>query len=296
MATLSASRRSTSGAAPNSPRPSISGSLYSGISNGSNTSRMSSVNEEDDEESRMRRDCRKDPRSCNERSDSGFSECSTCSSVSVPCVCTVPLFDKISEEQNIVEVVDIASTLVDDLNKKLEEIVHVDHSSECTDIKSEISSLELEEFQKTPDSSIAESLLVPSLKSPKTPESPDLQKPLSDIEKRKISLENVMNKPVLIKQEFSLEKLKKTSKVAQLMEKFNSPEKEEITIKENVKTLSFRNETKIPVKSITNTQSFKLSSPIDVSSNVASKSKLSADTNLKFQIYLNKFTNSFNSL
>lgn len=182
---------------------------------------------------------KKDPRSCNERSDSGFSECSSCSSASVPCPCSVSLFTKISEESTngdtMGEVVNAASTLVGDLSKRLEEIVHVDSS----DTKSEVSSLELDDLQKTPDGSIVESLIVPSLeKFSPLPSSPDDLKPMSEIQKRKFSLESVKNKQLIAKPEFSLEKLKNTSKVAQLMEKFNSPEKEDAPVKETVKSPS----------------------------------------------------------
>jgi hypothetical protein len=227
MATLSASRRNSSGAPASSPRPSISGSLYTNVVNCQNGKRMTSVNEEEDEtaSNKIMEHLglnKKDPRSCNERSDSGFSECSSCSSVSVPCACSVSLFTKISEESANGEIEECDSSLANDLHQRLEEI-HVDSS----DTKSEVSSLEMDDLQKTSDSSIVESLIVPSLGKPFPIPSPDL-KPMSEIEKRKVSLESLKHKKSETKKpEFSLEKLKNTSKVAQLMEKFNSPEKEE---------------------------------------------------------------------
>ncbi|XP_037955655.1 myosin light chain kinase, smooth muscle-like [Teleopsis dalmanni] len=95
MATLSASRRNSavSNSLPTSPRPSVSGTS---IFNPNLPVQMSSLHEEDDDFSielptldaqrRMQQSLKvRDKSYCSERSDSGYSECSTCSGG--PCHC-----------------------------------------------------------------------------------------------------------------------------------------------------------------------------------------------------------------
>lgn len=238
MQTLSASRRNSAAnnSAPNSPRPSISGSLYSNTVATSNNSRMSSVNEEEDDSSifesqqkllnhpkqSLCSDKVKEIRSCSERSDSGFSECSSCYTASSQCVCGHSSFERSTSivEENGINGVDAESAMAEVLNKRLEEIVET-HDSE-------VSSLDYEEANRTPQ----------SVESPPNQEMPLVtHRKISDIEKRKISLENLMNKPQHIKHEFSLEKLKKNSNFSLLKEKFNSPEKDELAVQESVKLL-----------------------------------------------------------
>lgn len=236
MQTLSASRRNSAAnnSAPNSPRPSISGSLYNNVATTSNNTRMSSVNEEEDEslifESQQKHlnlpkqslcsDKVKEIRSCSERSDSGFSECSSCYTASSQCVCSHSLFERstsIAEENRQIGGEE-ENSMAEVLNKRLEEIVET--------INSEVSSLDYEEANGTPQ----------SVESPPNKEiTPVAHRKISDIEKRKISLENLMNKPQQIKNEFSLGKLKKSNNFSLLKEKFSSPD--DIVVHESVKFL-----------------------------------------------------------
>lgn len=106
MATLSANSRRNSAASasvPNSPRPSITGTINSSV-----IQRMTSLNEEDDRSDEIPptstiTEIKSKNKSCNERSDSGFSECSNCSE-KIPCICSHQTIDKslvITEEKQV---------------------------------------------------------------------------------------------------------------------------------------------------------------------------------------------------
>lgn len=173
----------------------------------------------------------KDPRSCNERSDSGFSECSNCSTPSASCVCNLTLLDK---TQSIIEEQSNSSSSSNEVEETTESIqpeteektptadesftVSSDH-----DIRSEISSLEYDDANKSPcddNQNIVVSIRVPTRRELFQDENGDL---LSEVERRKVCLENTAKKTsASFKHEVSLEKLKKTSKVALLMEKFEA--------------------------------------------------------------------------
>lgn len=164
-----------------------------------------------------------DPRSCNERSDSGFSECSACSSTpSSSCVCNLTLFDKtqsiVEEQSNIpMELEANANQVESTVTADDSHIVNSDH-----DIRSENSSLEYDDANKGPsdndNSNVVLSLRVPTRRELMHGE---CGKPLSEIEKRKLSLKNRTKKTSNLKQETSNERLKNNNKVAMLMEKFN---------------------------------------------------------------------------
>lgn len=201
-----------------------------------NDSRMTSVNEEDDSSSKNtshiaeQSDKLKDPRSCNERSDSGFSECSNCSTPSASCVCSnLTLLDK---NKSIIEEQTNRSSSSDDTEetesfqpKTDEKLATADESftvSSDHDIRSEISSLEYDDANKSTcddNQNIVMSIRVPTRRELFQDEHGDL---LSDIERRKVSLENTTRKASSVKHEGSLEKLKKNNKVALLMEKFET--------------------------------------------------------------------------
>lgn len=221
-----ASRKSSSGVSSmNSPRPSISGTInYS--QNSIQDSRMTSVDEEVDNNNLLcTNDKLKDPRVCNERSDSGFSECSNCSTPSASCLCnSLHKSDTIVEEQNS--------------NSNSTSTVEPGEGSQTSnsdhDARSEISSLEFDDANKAncDNGSVGgEEDVVLSIRVPSRRELflNELGVPMSEIERRKVSLENdtiKRNKATTseaAREEFSLEKLKKTSKVALLMEKFQFP-------------------------------------------------------------------------
>lgn len=206
-----------------SPRPSISGTInYS--QNSIQDSRMTSVDEEVDNNNLLCiNDKLKDPRVCNERSDSGFSECSNCSTPSASCVCNsmhIEKSDTIVEEQNISS--NSTSTVEPGEESQTSNSDHDAHS--------EISSLEFDDANKAncDNGSVGGEDIVLSIRVPTRRElfQNELGVPMSEIERRKVSLENdtiKRNKATTseaAREEFSLEKLKKTSKVALLMEKF----------------------------------------------------------------------------
>lgn len=149
MATLSASRRNstTSGSLPNSPRPSISAG--SGFSFSPSPGRMSSLNEEADNVDRISgvvdNNCganmatveRHGKVLSSERSDSGFSECSSCSNGSRIQNLQTHIFDKvpvIREEFENNSNNNLSCVVVPDVLKmKLEEIVkHRDSEKNMT--------------------------------------------------------------------------------------------------------------------------------------------------------------------
>lgn len=215
--TLSAASRKSSTGVVSSPRPSISGGTdYSGNNNNFITdSRMTSVDEEGASDNNLLciNDKLKDPRVCNERSDSGFSECSNCSTPSASCLCNLTQIEK-------------SDTIV-------EEQYSTSTAEPCeetqSESRSEISSLEYDEQNKgncDNSSQNEEEDIVLSIRVPTRRElyQNDVGVSISEIERRKVSLENDSIKKsksgASAREEFSLEKLKKTSKVALLMEKF----------------------------------------------------------------------------
>lgn len=293
MATLSASRRNLANSALNSPRPSISGSLFPNITQ-INGHRMTSVTEDDETNKTVERkeqclttDKLKDPRSCSERSDSGFSECSTCSSASASCLCTMPLLDKthsIKEEkivnteaeeepQSEIEEEPLSEKDEEPLSEKdedprseideepqsekdeeheenVQELQQTEESSSEQDAKSEISSLEFDDITKLTDNNIVVSLQVPTRQPTKNQNDDDttdddsfddINRPQSEIERRKFALEVNMKKPSspLLQEEFSLTKLKKENKVSLLMEKFNKKPKSQSLSATDCKVTSF---------------------------------------------------------
>lgn len=243
MATLSASRKSSAGSSsPSSPRPSISGALYSAISSHLNDARMTSVHEEDDdvashqkENHHLSTDKLKDPRSCNERSDSGFSECSNCSTPSASCLCNSTLLDKnhsiIEEKSNSGSSSSRSSSsnepeeTTESIRAEAEGRTAADESftiSSDHDIRSEISSLEYDDAHKSTcddNQNIVVSIRVPTRRELFQDKHGDL---LNEVERRKLSLEKATTKNSSFKHDMSLEKLKKSSKVSLLMEKFET--------------------------------------------------------------------------
>jgi hypothetical protein len=247
LATLSASRKNlannaaaAAAAQVSSPRPSISGTLYNNLNNHVNDSRMTSVNEDEEianhssplHASNDKCELKlKDIRSCNERSDSGFSECSNCSTPSASCVCNLTLLDK---AQSIIEEQSNSSSSSNEPEETTESIQPETEEKTATadesftvssdhDIRSEISSLEYDDANKSPcddNQNVVVSIRVPTRRELFQDEHGDL---LSEIQRRKVSLENTAKKTSSsFKHEVSLEKLKKTSKVALLMEKFEA--------------------------------------------------------------------------
>lgn len=191
--TLSAASRKSSTGVVSSPRPSISVAYNDANTNFVADSRMTSV----DEEVINANDKLKDPRVCNERSDSGFSECSNCSTPSASCLCNLTHIDK-------------SDTIVEEQYSSSTAEPGEESQSES---RSEISSIEYDEKTNCDDNEeeIVLSIRVPTL-------------PVSEIERRKVSLgnETIKKTTSAAREEFSLEKLKKTSKVALLMEKFEA--------------------------------------------------------------------------
>lgn len=179
-------------------------------------SRMTSVDEEggaNDKNLLGINDKLKDPRVCNERSDSGFSECSNCSTPSASCLCNLTQIEK-------------SDTIV-------EEQYSTSTAEPCeeaqSESRSEISSLEYDDTNKgncDNSSQNEEEDIVLSIRVPTRRElyQNDVGVPMSEIERRKVSLENdtIKKSKSTAREEFSLEKLKKTSKVALLMEKFEA--------------------------------------------------------------------------
>lgn len=214
--TLSAASRKSSTGVVSSPRPSISGGTIAYTGNNNNfvtDSRMTSVDEELASDNLLSINNKlKDPRVCNERSDSGFSECSNCSTPSASCVCHLAQIEK---SDTIIEEQYSTSTTAEPCETQSES-------------RSEISSLEYDDVNKgnCDNNSQNEEDIVLSIRVPTRRELYQNDVPKSEIERRKVSLENDTIKKsksgTSAREEFSLEKLKKTSKVALLMEKFES--------------------------------------------------------------------------
>lgn len=167
----------------------------------------------------------KDPRSCNERSDSGFSECSNCSTPSASCVCNLTLLDK---TQSIIEEQSNSSNESEETMESIqpeteEKTATADESftvSSDHDVRSEISSLEYDDANKSPcddNQNVVVSIRVPTRRELYQDEHGDL---LGEVERRKVSLEKKTS--AACKHEVYSEKLRKTSKVALLMEKFEA--------------------------------------------------------------------------
>lgn len=138
MATLSANsrRNSSTSSQGSSPRPSISGSLVTHT-----TSRMTSVNEEDgvsdNTDGKLKvYSVKFKNKSCTERSDSGFSECSSCSVQSIICGCNKVLLNKSNKivEENQADIPDSPQTLSPDLlQSKLDIIAKNQRNATTTD-------------------------------------------------------------------------------------------------------------------------------------------------------------------
>lgn len=287
---MSASRKTKSSAgnpSPSSPRPSISGMNCNNLSAHVNDSRMTRVNEEADEKCTLKP---KDPRSCNERSDSGFSECSNCSTPSASCVCNLPLLDKnqsILEEQSGNS---SSSNEPEDSKTAEGSTASSDH-----DIRSEVSSLEYDDADETPCDAVV------SIKVPTRRElfQDELQ---SEVERRKLSLESKAKKVVSVKHEATLEKLKKNNKVAMLMEKFEASSSPAVTNGLSVTNTAFDcvkfksatngstndsrldshslAKSKLPTRNSTNTTTFRLSSRVREVTERLSKPKQQEEANI----------------
>lgn len=202
---------------------------------------MTSVHEEEDDganlpaatsaENHLSIDKLNHPRSCNERSDSGFSECSNCSTPSASCLCNLTLLDK---NQSIIEEKSSSSSsssnepeeTTESIGAETEGKAAADESftvSSDHDIRSEISSLEYDDANKSTcddNQNVVVSIRVPTRRELFQDEHGDL---LGEVERRKLSLEKRTTKNSSFKHDVSLEKLKKSSKVSLLMEKFESP-------------------------------------------------------------------------
>ncbi|KAJ6643194.1 Myosin light chain kinase, smooth muscle [Pseudolycoriella hygida] len=154
MATLSANSRrnsAASAAVPISPRPSITGTMTTTA-----IQHMSSLNEEEDRSTELLQanisdsnsESKTKNKTCNERSDSGFSECSNCSE-KMPCICSQQTIDKnlvITEEKclNDEDGVHADRKLSHDLLQiKLEEIAdtQIDDDQATTDSSTSIASI-----------------------------------------------------------------------------------------------------------------------------------------------------------
>lgn len=293
LATLSASRKTKCSAgnpSPSSPRPSISGMNPNNLSAHVNDSRMTRVNEEADGADEKCTLKPKDPRSCNERSDSGFSECSNCSTPSASCVCNLPLLDKnqsILEEQSGNS---SSSNEPDDSKTSEGSTASSDH-----DIRSEVSSLEYDDADKTPCDAIV-SIKVPTRRELFQDEQGELR---TEVERRKHSLEIKAKKVVSVKHEAALEKLKKNNKVAMLMEKFEASSNPAVTNGLSVTNTAFDcvkfkpatngslndsrldshflAKSKLPTRNPTNTTTFRLSSRVREVTERLSKPKQQED-------------------
>lgn len=238
MATLSAnSRRNSSTSAQNSPRPSISGCLITNL-----PSRMSSVNEEDDDsdaysDGKLRVHPTKfKNRICTERSDSGFSECSNCSAQSTVCSCTSSLLDKTNliVEETHSDVLDLNISLPHDiLQTKLALIAKAQNQ------KIDVTNDDRDDIEKV---IIIE---VPVKSTPKIEEIPRVISPtksssFSTIEMRKKSLEHNFLKDTLspIKSKSDKNLSEKNGKVSQLKDKFSTlPRSKPSSIKSSIDSL-----------------------------------------------------------
>ncbi|GAB0100344.1 muscle M-line assembly protein unc-89 [Sergentomyia squamirostris] len=219
MATLSANSRRNSAVSsiPNSPRPSISGSLLASL-----TSHMSSLNEEIDDSDKvtmvqLNGDHRKKTnevkdRSCSERSDSGFSECS----ISCGCAQTSSnklqiIFDTDDNEDEVPPEPTPKPFLHEVLTSKLEKIAEQQKESGC-DTKSSSSG-----------------------KSSRTPLTPPNLSPLNDLEYdikrynlqnsiqiRKKSLESSMRRDSQTQLSVPVIHISPDKKVSHLKEKFDA--------------------------------------------------------------------------
>lgn len=168
---------------------------------------MTAVNEEEEATTSLKV---RDPRSCNERSDSGFSECSNCSTPSASCVCNLTLLDKnqsIVEEQNVSSSSSSSNEPDESTASAPAEQTALDCSSDH-EIPSEVSSLE--------DDAPVLSIRVPTRRELLRDEHGDL---LSEVERRKVALEQ---RAASVKHEIAHEKTKTNSKVALLLEKFET--------------------------------------------------------------------------
>lgn len=148
-------------------------------------------------------DKQKNSRTCNERSDSGFSECSTCSTPSASCVCS-----GISLENNgpaVEEKIDSESSATES---------HFAGEFSAGPLELVVPTLELDNkpTSKTVTTDVVRHVEPSELETSKHEES------LNVLEKHKAFLEKTTKKTPTCKHE--VEKLKKNSKVAALMEKF----------------------------------------------------------------------------
>ena len=238
LATLSASRKSSSAPCANSPRPSISSTLCSPLNNHVNEVRMTCLTEDDESLNKSIAENMELKLKTAERSDSGFSECSNCSTPSASCVCNLTLLDKtqsiIEEQSNVSSSGSSSSSTSNEPEETTESIRPETEEKTATadesfnvssdhEIRSEISSLEYDDANKSScddNQNVVVSIRVPTRRELFQDEHGDL---LSEVGRRKVSLENTARKcSAHIKHEVSLEKLKKTNKVALLMEKFES--------------------------------------------------------------------------
>lgn len=220
MATLSANSRRNSAAssAPNSPRPSISGNLLASL-----TTHMSSVNEEvDDIEEKTSKvhfsnDQKKRPngvkdRSCSERSDSGFSECST------NCGCTQSASNKlqiifdIDDNEDDLHAENSGGFSHEVLASKLEKIAEQQKEGDCI-TKSDVS----EKSSATPVSP-------PPNLSPLNDLEYDIKRfnLTNSIQTRKKSLESSMRKDSTPQLSVPLIHISPEKKVSHLKEKFDA--------------------------------------------------------------------------
>jgi hypothetical protein len=206
--TLSAaSRKNTS---TSSPRAALA---YETNTISSFDNQMLRVNESD--ESGNACDKLKDPRICNERSDSGFSECSNCSTPSASCICHLTSSQHHDKSDTIIEEnhrnSSESSIEPHEISTSIDaEVINSDH---------EVSSLEYDDKANCDNNDI----IAVSIQVPIRQELYQDEHATNEIELRKASLENITRKLSLEKHsEYSeLLNLKKINKVALLTEKFN---------------------------------------------------------------------------
>lgn len=155
-------------------------------------------------------DKQKNAKTCNERSDSGFSECSSCSTPSASCVCSALEKNRSNIEEKIVPPLTFAA----------ESHTEFVEESPAGPLELVVPTLELFVANKPTLNVVEPKDDVVLHVEPTKLESYRHEDSRSEFEKRKVFL--TKKAPTCKHGEISLEQLKKNSKVAALMEKFET--------------------------------------------------------------------------
>lgn len=164
-------------------------------------------------------------RSCNERSDSGFSECSNCSTPAANCMCTSTSVDRtepITEEPSVPIEPEVATDSQHEDVERKSESNEASHTS-CLQVEEDEVPLDFEVPEKS--TSDSEDILVVTAELPREHEDLHVEprNVLNSVKTRKFSLEKSSRESTpSSKHEVSLSNLKKSSKVALLAEKFET--------------------------------------------------------------------------